>query len=270
MTAPAVVALAEHAAEIRRLGRLTVENVVEIGRRLAECRLLLKEDGNWRSWLDCELKLSPQSAGRFIQVYEQRSKLEHLNLPVSALYLLAAPSTPKEAVDKVVKRAQAGEPVSAAKVKRIINGCKSRARSSSKTGKSKQPQADEAAKAATSKPKLIDFDVPLKPAHDRIARKLLKQFDEAPGEVQHHFVRYFQGFLPVDIDQRSADEIARQDAEIGKLRKDLCAAERKITELESEIADLKVATQIREATPPPDDGLDVPKILLRQPKEMVS
>jgi hypothetical protein len=140
---PAVAALAEHAAEIRRLGRQTVKSIIEIGRRLAECRLLLKEDGNWRSWLDCELKLSPQSAGRLIQVYEQRSKLEHLDLPVSALYLLAAPSTPKEVVNEIVERAQTGEPVSVAEVKRVVDTAKGKqpAKKSRREVYSKKPAA---------------------------------------------------------------------------------------------------------------------------------
>ena len=125
MTVLAITTLAEHAAAIRALGKQTVESVVEIGRRLAECRRLLKEDGSWRSWLDCELKLSPQSAGRLIQVYEQRSKLEHLELPVSALYLLAAPSTPEPAKTEIIERAQAGETIPVAEVKRVVKRHKS-------------------------------------------------------------------------------------------------------------------------------------------------
>jgi hypothetical protein len=122
-------ALAEHAAEIRRLGKRVVADVIEIGRRLGECRLILKGEGCWRAWLDSELRLSPQTAGRFIQVHELsqgRSNLEHLDLPVSALYQLAAPSTPTEARDAVLDLAANGEPLTHAQVKHTIDTAKGR------------------------------------------------------------------------------------------------------------------------------------------------
>jgi hypothetical protein len=54
------------------LGKRFTADVVEIGRRLSECRAVLKDNGGWRAWLETELRLSPQTAGRFIQVYERR------------------------------------------------------------------------------------------------------------------------------------------------------------------------------------------------------
>jgi hypothetical protein len=123
---PGDAILAEHATEIRRLGKRVVADVIETGRRLAECRNILKEDSRWRGWLESELRLSPQTAGRSIQIYEQRSKLEHLDLPISALYLLTAPSTPQEARDEIVERAEAGESVSVAEVKQTIETTKGR------------------------------------------------------------------------------------------------------------------------------------------------
>jgi Protein of unknown function (DUF3102) len=122
-----IPALTEHATAIRQLGKRVIADVIEIGRRLAECRRILKEDSGWRAWLEDELKWSPQTAGRFIQVYElsqECSNVEHLDLPVSALYLLAAPSTPEEARNEVIERAQAGEPVSVAETKRIVETAK--------------------------------------------------------------------------------------------------------------------------------------------------
>jgi hypothetical protein len=115
--------LAEHANAIRALGRRVTADVIEIGSRLAACRRILKEEGAWRTWLESELRLSPQTAGRFIQIHElsrEHSNLEHLDLPVSALYLLAAPSTPETARTEVVKRAEAGEKISFADVRDTI------------------------------------------------------------------------------------------------------------------------------------------------------
>jgi hypothetical protein len=91
--------LNEHAAEIRRLGKQIIEDVIEIGRRLSECRAILKQNGKWRAWLKTEFGWSRQSAERFIQLFEMSGswpKLGHSNLPISALYLLANPSTPEK------------------------------------------------------------------------------------------------------------------------------------------------------------------------------
>ena len=122
--------LAEHATEIRRLGKQAFEDVIEIGARLHACRAILKDDHSWRAWLKHELRLSPQSAGRLIQVHklaQERSNLERASLPVSALYLLAAPSTPEEARTEVLDRAEVGE-VSVSEVESVIKAHKAPAK----------------------------------------------------------------------------------------------------------------------------------------------
>src|SRR5262249_30662568 len=47
-----------------------------------------------------------------------------LSLPLFGLYLLAAPSTPQEARDEIIERAQAGETIPVAEAKRIIEHAK--------------------------------------------------------------------------------------------------------------------------------------------------
>ena len=47
-------------------------------------------------------------------------KLSDLDLPISALYLLAAPSTPAPARDEILERAEAGEKIKHAEVKQAI------------------------------------------------------------------------------------------------------------------------------------------------------
>jgi hypothetical protein len=46
MPTPANAILEEHVAEIRRLGQRAVNDVIEIGRRLIECKKLVGH-GNW-------------------------------------------------------------------------------------------------------------------------------------------------------------------------------------------------------------------------------
>jgi hypothetical protein len=62
--------LAEQAQAIRVLGRRMISDAIEIGRRLSECRRLIRRD--WIGWLDRELGLSDRSALDFIRIYELR------------------------------------------------------------------------------------------------------------------------------------------------------------------------------------------------------
>jgi Protein of unknown function (DUF3102) len=122
---PANRKLDEHAVAIRALSKQTFQNIAEIGRRLNECRAILKQDGGWQAWLKNEFEWSDQQARRFIHVYEQAPKLNKLlsrnfDFPISALYLLAAPKTPEAARTEIAERVQAGEVVSVDEVKRTI------------------------------------------------------------------------------------------------------------------------------------------------------
>jgi hypothetical protein len=132
MMVPVVATLAEHATAIRALRSRIVEDVAEIGRRLIEVKDIVGH-GNWLPWLDREFGWTEQTALNFIHVHNFVEGLSNsktirnlvLTLPVSSVYLLAAPSTPSEARDEIIERAQAGEvPISEAK--RIIKDIKGR------------------------------------------------------------------------------------------------------------------------------------------------
>jgi Protein of unknown function (DUF3102) len=118
--------LAEHANIIRKLGKRVKEDVIEIGRRLKECKQLAGR-GNWSAWLEREFGWSERTAQRYMQLYEftqeefQYDKLSVLELPLSGLYLLAAPSTPDEACNEIIQRAAAGEAISLARVRDTIS-----------------------------------------------------------------------------------------------------------------------------------------------------
>jgi hypothetical protein len=140
-TQPRVTAdpiLTEHACEIRKLGNRAKDDIIEIGRRLKDARNRTR--GRWLKWLDTELGWSASTAERFIAVYEfsqaeefEFVKLTNLTLPVSAIYLLAAPSTPIEARTEIIEAAKAGESIPIAKVKTAI----ARARGRPSTSKPK-------------------------------------------------------------------------------------------------------------------------------------
>lgn len=125
---PADSVLAEHAAAIRALGKRVIADVIEIGRRLTDAKAIAGH-GNWLPWLEREFGWSEKTAERFMSVHMLGGKFDNLSnmtLPVSGLYLLAAPSTPEEARDAIIDRAQAGEPVSVAEIKRTIDTAKNR------------------------------------------------------------------------------------------------------------------------------------------------
>jgi hypothetical protein len=76
-----------------------------LGRGLADCRDNHCKHGEWLPWLDREFGWTVQTAHNFINVYAAAGKFPNfgdLNVPVSSLYLLAAPSTPEAARDAVL------------------------------------------------------------------------------------------------------------------------------------------------------------------------
>jgi hypothetical protein len=123
-------ALAGHIAEIRRLGKRVVQDIIEIGRRLTECQKAVGH-GGWAKWLEAHFGWSDRTALNFMRAFEmsKSEKFSDLDLPVSALYLLAAPSTPEEARDEIIERAKVGEQVPLAAVKETIARAKARGKS---------------------------------------------------------------------------------------------------------------------------------------------
>jgi Protein of unknown function (DUF3102) len=122
----AQAALAEHAAEIRRLGKRVIGDVLEIGRRLAEVKKQVGR-GDFLPWIGREFGWSEDTAERFIALHvlqRQVPQVAETNLPISALYLLAAPSTPPEVPAKIIERAEAGEALKVSDVRSAIEEAK--------------------------------------------------------------------------------------------------------------------------------------------------
>jgi hypothetical protein len=122
ISASHVPTLAEHAEAIRVLGKRLVADAIEIGRRLSECKELLGH-GSWLPWLEREFQWSERHARNFMQMHElslKSANIADLDLPLTAFYLLAAPSTSEAVRNDVLARADAGEAFSVADVKRLI------------------------------------------------------------------------------------------------------------------------------------------------------
>lgn len=114
-----------HASEIKERMRRSAQDIVEIGQRLTEVKEYLGH-GNFGNWLRAEFEWSEGAARRFMQVAEtfKSINLIDLNIAPSALYLLAAPSTPTEARSAALKVAEQGEAVSHSKAVYLIQEAK--------------------------------------------------------------------------------------------------------------------------------------------------
>ena len=126
----------EHREAVRRSARIikpllkrTAEDIFIIGGELRAVKEMLPH-GKYTEWLWVEFGLSERMAQHFVNVRERLGpKSEKFSvLPPSTLYLLAAPSTPDEAIAVVEERIDAGDRLSVAHVQRTIDEHKRRAR----------------------------------------------------------------------------------------------------------------------------------------------
>jgi len=115
-------------ALIKRLYQGTVRNIVHIGEALLDVREKLVF-GEFGAWLEAEFGMSERSARNYMNAARavQNGNVAELNLPMSALYLLGAPSVPDEVRDDVIARAESGEKLTVAAVKEAIADAKPKA-----------------------------------------------------------------------------------------------------------------------------------------------
>jgi len=110
----------ERTERIHALARATAASIVEIGKHLTEVKAEL-EHGKFLEWIEREFAWSRFSADRFMNVFERvkSSNLQQMQIDVSALYLIAAPSTPEPVREEVISRA-AVERVTHSTVKAVL------------------------------------------------------------------------------------------------------------------------------------------------------
>ncbi len=110
--------LQQKAGAIRALAKNVARDIVEIGRHLTEAKAACAH-GEWLPWLESEFGWSEWTARRFMGVFDAFGKsgnVPDLDLPLTSLYALAAPSTPEPARAEVIARAESGETLSRAEV----------------------------------------------------------------------------------------------------------------------------------------------------------
>lgn len=111
----------QYTNEIKGAMRRSSQDIIDIGHKLTEVKQHLGH-GSFRNWLKFEFNWSVSAATKFMQVWEQFKcvNFTHLNITASTLYLIAAPSTPKQARVEVLERASNGENIGYAKAKKIV------------------------------------------------------------------------------------------------------------------------------------------------------
>jgi hypothetical protein len=163
----------QQTGEIRGLMKRTVESIFEIGQRL----IVVKErlgHGRFGSWLETEFDWDERTARRFMSVAEnlknKSDTVSEINLAPSALYILAAPSTPDAARDEAFARAKAGESIT----KKTANSIKQKYIS---------PAAKlESAKEVRSMPQLPSAALTVTPSL-RIKQKIVAIRNTTPVEM---------------------------------------------------------------------------------------
>jgi Protein of unknown function (DUF3102) len=227
--------LAEHADAIRRLGRQTAENIIEIGRRLTLCKKEISH-GDWSGWLKQEFDWSDQQARRFMHVFElaesKSNKLLNLNLPVSSLYLLAAPSTPEVARSEIIERAKNGAPVSVDEVKGTIAAAK---------GDVSKPVAKPTMAATTTAAKGRKQQARKGWSRERWRRHKERKRGHRSKNATPAAAPPTPAQARQDIGPAGTGEVERLRARVDELQAELRLREIKITGLESENGELKAA-----------------------------
>jgi hypothetical protein len=122
------IVIQQRTGEIKTIAKRMASDVVEIGGKLAEVKDRLGGNGKFNEWLDSELHWSERTAYNFIAVWQKFNAANFAleNVATSALYLLAAPSTPAEAVEVAKQIANSGEVVTHGVAKEIVRQAKER------------------------------------------------------------------------------------------------------------------------------------------------
>jgi len=120
------IVVQQRAGEIKSIAKRMAADVVEIGEKLADVKQRLGANDRFNDWLSAELGWSPRTAHNFIGVWRRFGSANFAieNVAVSALYALAAPSTPVEAVEEVKRIADRGQEVTNTVAKEIIEKAK--------------------------------------------------------------------------------------------------------------------------------------------------
>ena len=101
--------LQQEATEIKTILKRTVENTLEMGRKLIKVKEILPY-GQFKLWINKEIGLHHSTAIHFMRVWNTfgdcQKTISESGLSVTVLYMLAAPSTPDDFRDQIIELSQ--------------------------------------------------------------------------------------------------------------------------------------------------------------------
>lgn len=120
------IVIQQKTGEIKTIAKRMARDVVDIGERLAEIKDRLASSERFTAWLGAELGWSERAAYYYIAVFQKFAgeDFEIVKIATSALYLLAAPSTPPAAVEQVKRLAREGEKITHTVAKAVVEDAK--------------------------------------------------------------------------------------------------------------------------------------------------
>lgn len=204
----------QRTSEIKSLIRHTAQGIIDIGQKLIEVKQQLGH-GNFMKWLKSEFNWSISTATRFMQVGERFKfvNLVNLELAASALYLLAAPSTPPLAREEALERATQGEAVSYIKAKTIVTRHKEAANSKA----AKPDSVDVLAETVASNSSTPASPCPVGQTVEVQSAAVLEQpEDKPPGKKAEALVHFQVNNLSHDMapDTDRGDYLLKDQSEI--------------------------------------------------------
>jgi len=148
----------KHTTKIRGLLKAASENIIETGLELIDAKESVGH-GKFEQWLDSQFGLGERTARKMMAVGRQFKTAQYadLQLAPSALYLLAAPSTPEAVREQFVEKAKTA-PVAHKEVKQAIDTAKKTKKAKTK----KKPAAPAKKKKPPPEENHGDFKVPKK------------------------------------------------------------------------------------------------------------
>lgn len=130
------IAVHECTVQIKKLAHRSAKDTIDIGKNLLKVKKSLNH-GDFENWLKAEFSWGLWTARKFMKVAEHFSSVNFTDLSIvtSALYILAAPSTPEKARIQALERASQGERITCSDAKKLVEQHKSAAQlESSKEG----------------------------------------------------------------------------------------------------------------------------------------
>jgi hypothetical protein len=196
----AATALRQSADRIRALGRKQTEAILDIGKELKAAKDTLPH-GQFTPWVTAEFGMTDRTALNYMYLADWAADKPEIisDLPPTAIYLLAAPSTPAPAKEEIVSRVKSGEIVRIDDVKKVVGAAKKQA------AEAKRAEREVRRKARLSPPKLKAEDELIKRGQkqaareeaqrERKARERTKRCERVAAKLRERFGEDLSAFL---------------------------------------------------------------------------